>query len=46
MHEKRCSGTIEIDVDTKEVVIEWYCIKCNEAGRISDWQGTKWDNTK
>lgn len=43
---KRFSGTIEIDVDTKEVVIEWYCIKCNEAGRISGWQGTKWDNTK
>jgi len=43
---KKCTGTIEIAVNTKEEVIGWNCTKCDEAGKISGWQGTKWDNRK
>ncbi len=41
---KKCTGLIEIDVDTKNEFIHWKCNKCAEEGRISDWQKTKWDN--
>jgi len=43
---KKCSGTIEIAVNTKEEVIGWHCTKCDEGGKILSWQGTKWDNRK
>jgi hypothetical protein len=43
---KKCTGTIEIGVNAREEVIEWQCTKCKEAGKISGWQGTKWDNRK
>ncbi|MCX6288036.1 MAG: hypothetical protein NTY96_13070 [Bacteroidetes bacterium] len=41
---KKCTGRIEIDVDTKNEFIHWKCNKCQEEGRISDWGNTKWDN--
>lgn len=41
---KRCTGTIEIEADNDDEVIEWHCTKCNAGGRISGWQKTKWDN--
>jgi hypothetical protein len=41
---KKCTGTIELFFDDE--IIEWWCTDCNEAGRISDWQGSKWDNRK
>ncbi len=41
---KKCTGLIEIEVDTKNEFIYWNCNNCSEAGRISDWQKTKWDN--
>ena len=37
-------GTGNIEVTFDGDVIEWWCTDCNEAGRISDWQGSKWDN--
>ena len=40
----KCKGTIELAFDGD--VIEWWCTDCNETGRISDWQGSKWDNRK
>ena len=43
---KNCTGNIEIEVDTKNEFIHWCCNKCSEAGRISDWRKTKWDNRK
>ena len=43
---KTCTGLIEIEVDFENESIEWWCDKCAEAGRISDWQQTKWDNRK
>ena len=41
---KKCKGNIELAFDGE--VIEWWCNECEEAGRISDWQGSKWDNRK
>jgi len=41
---KKCKGIIEVEFDGD--VIEWWCTDCNEAGRISGWQGSKWDNRK
>jgi len=41
---KKCKGNIEVAFDGD--IIEWWCTDCNEAGRISDWQGSKWDNHK
>ncbi len=41
---KKCLGTIEIEVDKANEAIAWECTKCGEAGRISGWQKTKWDN--
>ncbi|TSA28389.1 MAG: hypothetical protein D4R67_03810 [Bacteroidetes bacterium] len=43
---KKCTGTIDITIDTGNEVIEWQCTTCNEGGRISGWQGSKWDNRK
>ncbi len=41
---KNCTGTIETGVDTFLEFIHWHCNKCLEAGRITDWRKTKWDN--
>jgi len=43
---KKCTGTIEIEVDTKNEFIHWNCNKCSEFCRIIDWKNTKWDNRK
>jgi len=44
--EKKCTGSIDIAIDTKEEEIRGHCPKCNEDGKINGWQGTKWDNRK
>jgi len=41
---KKCNGTIELGFSSDNEIIEWWCTDCDEAGRISGWQGTKWDN--
>ena len=41
---KRCGGTIELGFSSDDDAIEWWCSDCDQAGRISGWQGTKWDN--
>ena len=43
---KKCTGLIEIEADTENGFIYRNCNKCSEAGRISDWQKTKWDNRR
>jgi hypothetical protein len=43
---KKCTGKIEIKVDIKEETINWQCPVCTEAGKISGWQKTKWDNRR
>jgi len=42
---EKCTGTIisEFSSDRKEIL--WECSACSNQGRISFWQGTKWDNS-
>ena len=35
--------TVYFDVDNWDVL--WFCPNCDDAGRISGWQGTFWDNS-
>jgi hypothetical protein len=41
--QKKCDGTIELGFSSDDDAIEWWCSDCDEAGRISGWQGSKWD---
>jgi len=29
----------------KSEEIHWYCPECENEGLISNWQGTRWDNS-
>lgn len=40
---KGCHGTISSHI-SHEGTIDWKCSVCENEGKISDWQGTKWDN--
>ena len=42
--EKGCQGTIRIEFLRSTNEIHWMCSRCDNEGRISHWQGTKWDN--
>ncbi len=42
--QKKCGGTIELGFSSEDDAIEWWCSDCDQAGRISGWQGTKWNN--
>ena len=42
--EKGCDGNIKSEIAHPKDEIHWLCSKCHNEGRISDWQGTKWDN--
>ncbi|MEA1877674.1 MAG: hypothetical protein U9N86_12500 [Bacteroidota bacterium] len=44
--EKGCEGDIVITAVLSENRIEWHCDECEMGGIISDWMGTKFDNTK
>ena len=41
---KRCDGMIRSEFLPANGEIHWKCSKCQNEGRISNWQGTKWDN--
>ena len=41
--EKGCPGTTRVEVLPSDE-IHWMCSRCQNEGRISDWQGTRWDN--
>ncbi|MEI8006404.1 MAG: hypothetical protein WCI48_09355 [Bacteroidota bacterium] len=43
-HNKKCAGTIEIVVGSEKDEIMWMCTHCDDAGKISGWQKTRWDN--
>lgn len=42
--EKRCVGTIRVEVLPSND-IHWMCSRCENEGKISHWQGTRWDNS-
>ncbi len=41
---KKCNGIISSKIYEEDMVIYWYCDTCDNAGEISEWQGTRWDN--
>ncbi|MBK7175166.1 MAG: hypothetical protein IPH84_18540 [Bacteroidales bacterium] len=44
---KKCEGIIEIEILQETEEIEYWCTHCpDNNGKISGWQGTKWDNRK
>ena len=38
---KACPGHLRVRVDSE--VILWGCTRCRDNGRISEWQGLRWD---
>ena len=42
--EKGCQGTTRIELLSSTNEIHWMCSRCDNEGKISHWQGTKWDN--
>jgi hypothetical protein len=42
--EKGCQGTTRVEFLRSSNEIHWMCSRCQNEGRISGWQGTKWDN--
>jgi hypothetical protein len=44
---KKCEGTMEIEMLEETGEIEYWCTHCPESnGKVSGWQGTKWDKRK
>ena len=43
---KGCRGTVLVRLSDLKDEIEWLCPECRNDGRISHWQGTRWDNSK
>ena len=41
--EKGCVGTIRVEV-LPSTEIHWMCSRCENEGKISHWEGTRWDN--
>lgn len=41
---KGCRGNINGQI-SPEGTIDWHCSACDNEGKISDWRGTKWDNS-
>ena len=41
---KGCHGIIRAASNRDTEEIHWKCPVCDNAGIISNWQGTKWDN--
>ena|SRR5450759_1561354 len=42
--ENGCHGLIKSEVLKPNNEIHWVCSKCQNEGRINEWQKTKWDN--
>lgn len=40
--EGRCVGDLYAGIAADDA-IEWFCVVCHEAGRISGWRQTPWD---
>jgi hypothetical protein len=42
--ESGCLGTIKSELLVNSGEIHWVCSKCQNEGKISHWQGTRWNN--
>jgi len=38
-----CSGVIESELHPNGNELRWWCPVCGDNGRISNWEGTRWD---
>jgi hypothetical protein len=43
---KGCAGEISYKIEEETCEIKWMCSKCDNAGSISEWLDTKWDNSR
>lgn len=43
--EKGCEGLVEAFITDRPDEIYWVCPLCKTNGYITDWRGTKWDNS-
>jgi predicted RNA-binding Zn-ribbon protein involved in translation (DUF1610 family) len=41
-----CTGAIRALIASSEGKIVWHCPECGHNGVVSNWQGTKWDQTR
>ena len=44
--ESGCLGTIRSELVVNGSEIHWKCSKCQNEGRISHWQKTRWNNNR
>jgi hypothetical protein len=45
-HRDGCFGSVVGALDGPQEPVHWYCEDCGDNGTISNWQKTKWDNTR
>ena len=43
---KGCHGLIKSSISPDNQEIHWFCHVCENEGKISNWQGTRWNNLK
>lgn len=43
---KACHGMIKTSLNQRAGRIHYFCPECENEGIISNWDNTKWDNTK
>ncbi len=44
-YKRGCHGYILAELNLQENSIYWGCTDCGNEGIISEWRGSKWDNT-
>ncbi len=44
-NKRGCDGAILAEVNRSENTLYWGCTDCDHDGLISDWKGTRWDNS-
>lgn len=44
--QKRCQGLIISEILGSTHEVHWKCTECDNEGRIDDWQGTRWNNSR
>ncbi len=40
-----CTGVIRSTLFEDVLEIKWYCLVCGDEGRITEWEGTRWDKS-
>ena len=45
LQKKECNGTTRVEIHHQSEEVHWMCLHCENEGVISEWQGTRWDNS-